>query len=151
MRRKRRAGISVLVVLCGIAIVVGAFLTWIDARGARPASGIRHTSITGLVHGNYQTTSSLLHSVAVVVAVAGVLVFIGGLVASRFIGVLFSLVSLAAAGLWIGLDASHYHTSDLPYSDLRVGAWLVIGGGLLGLIFSFLLRRAVRQPNAWSP
>ena len=140
-----------LVVLCGIAIAAGAFLTWINARGARPASGIRHTSITGLFHWMYQTTPSFLHSFAVVVVGAGALVFIGGLVANRFMGVLFSLVTLAAAGLWIGLNASHYHTTDLPYSDLRYGAWLVIGGGLIGLIFSFLLRRAVRQQNAWSP
>jgi hypothetical protein len=151
MRRKRRAGVSVLVVLCGIAIAVGAFLTWINARGARPASGIRHTSITGLFHWTYQTTPSFLHSFAVVVVGAGALVFIGGLVASRFIGVLFSLVTIVAAGLWIYLDAHHYHTTDLPYSDLRLGGWLVIGGGLIGLIFSFLLRRAVRQQNAWSP
>lgn len=152
MRRRRRAVASLLVVLSGLAIAAGAFLTWVDARGGRPASGIRHTSITGLFHWTYQTTPSLLHSVAAVVVVAGALVFIGGLVASRFVGVLFSLVSLAAAGLWIGLNANHYqHTADLRYSDLRVGTWLVIAGGLIGLIFSFRLRRAEQQPNAWPP
>jgi len=30
--------------------------------------------------------------------------------------------------------------ADLSYSDLRTGAWLVIGGGVIGLIASFFLR-----------
>jgi hypothetical protein len=149
MRKQRRAGISVLVVLSGIAIAAGAFLSWIDARGARPGSGITHTSITGLFHWTYQATPSIVRSVAMVVAVAGALVAIGGLVASRFLGVLFSLITLIAAGSWIGLNASHYHTTDLPYSDLRYGGWLVIAGGLLGLILSFLLRRSAPQASGW--
>jgi hypothetical protein len=132
--------------LCGIAIVAGAFLGWIDARGGRPASGITHTSITGLFHWSYRHSGSFLGSFGIVVAVAGALVFIGGFVASRLLAGLFALIALAAAGLWVGLDASHYHTSDLPYSDLRLGAWLAIGGGLVGLIGSFFLRRR-RAPN----
>jgi hypothetical protein len=151
MRQQRRAVASVLEVLSGLAIAAGAFLTWIVARGARPASGIRHTAITGLFHWTYQTTPSLVRSFAAVVVVTGALVFIAGLVASRFLGVLFSLVALATAGLWIALDASHYHTSDLPYSDLRTGAWLVIGGGLVGLIFGSLLRRSAPSASGWPP
>jgi len=131
--------------LCGIAIAAGAFLSWVNARGARPASGITHTSITGLFHWSYQH-SRLLLSFAVVVAAIGVLVFLGGLVASRVLAGLFAFAALAAAGLWIGLDANHYHSSDLPYSDLRLGAWLVIGGGLIGLIGSFFLRHRRELP-----
>jgi len=126
--------------LCGIAIAAGAFLSWVNARGARPAAGITHTSITGLFHWNYQH-SGWLASFGIVIAAAGALVFLGGIVASRLGAGLFALVALAAAGAWVGLDASHYHTSDLPYSDLRLGAWLALGGALIGLIGSFFLRR----------
>jgi hypothetical protein len=126
--------------LCGIAIAAGAFLSWVNARRARPAAGITHTSITGLFHWSYQHSGSLT-SLGVVVAAAGALVFIGGLVASRLLAGLFALIALAASGAWIGLDASHYHTTNLPYSDLRLGAWLALGGALIGLISSFFLRR----------
>lgn len=142
MKKQRRAGASVLVLLCGLAIVAGAFLTWVDAKGARPASGIAHTSIAGLFHWSYQVSAPFLRSFALAVVVCGALVAIGALAASRFLAGLFSVLALAAAGLWIGLNASHYHAVDLHYSDLRIGAWLVIGGGLIGLIASFGLRRS---------
>lgn len=141
MRTRRRAAASVIVLLCGLAILAGAFLTWVDARGARPASGITHTSVTGLFHWNYQNSVPFVRSFALAVAVCAVVVAIGALAASRALAGVFSVLALAAAGLWIGLNASHYHAADLPYSDLRAGAWLVIGGGLIGVISSFLLRR----------
>jgi len=68
-------------------------------------------------------------------------VLLGGLAASRAVTGFFSLVALAAAGLWIGLNASHYAPTDLPFSDLRAGAWLAVAGGLVGLLSVFLLRR----------
>jgi len=76
-----------------------------------------------------------------VVIVAGALVFVGGVFASRLLAGLFSLIALAAAGVWIGLNATHYSTTSLTYSDLRLGAWLAIGGSLIGLWSSFFLRR----------
>jgi hypothetical protein len=142
MRTQRRAGASALVLLCGLAIVAGAFLPWVDARGPRPASGITHTSITGLFQWSYQVSAPFLRSFALVIIVCGALVAIGGLAASRLLASLFAVLTLTGAGLWIGLNASHYHAVDLPYSDLRTGAWLVIGGGLVGLIASFAMRRS---------
>lgn len=142
MRTQRRAGASLLVLLCGLAIVAGAFLTWVDARGSRPASGIAHTSLTGLFHWTYQTSAPFLRSFALAVVVCGALVAVGALAASRLLAILFSVLALTAAGLWIGLNASRYHQVDLLYSDLRIGAWLVIGGGLIGLAAAFGLRRA---------
>lgn len=141
MRRRRRAGVAVLVGLCGIAIVAGARLSWVSARGTRPASGITHTSITGLFHWSYQYCASFVGSFAFPVIMAGVLVFIGGLVASRLLAGLFSFIALAVAGLWIGLNASHYSPVNLPSSDLRTGAWLTVGGSLIGLLSSSFLRR----------
>jgi len=141
MRRGRRAGIAILVGLCGIAIVAGARLSWISHRGARPASGITGTSVTGLLTWSYRPCHTFVQSFSFAVIVAGVLVFLGGLLASRLIAGVFSFLALAAAGLWIGLIASHYSGVDLPASDLRIGAWLTVGGGIVGLAASSFLRR----------
>ena len=132
---------AVLVGLCGIAIVAGARLGWVAARGGRPASGIKGTSVTGLLTWSYKPCHTFFQSFSFAVIVTGVLVFLGGLLASRLIAGLFSFLALAAAGLWIGLNATRYHHVDLPAADLRAGAWLTIGGGIVALIASSFLRR----------
>ena len=142
--RTRRAGVALLVALCGIAIGVGALLPWVAARGPRPRSGITHTSVAGLFRWSYENASPFLRSFGAVVLLTGVLVLIGGLAASRVVAGFFALVALAAAGLWIGLNASHFNPTDLPYSDLLAGAWLTIAGGLVGLVGAFRLRRRAR-------
>jgi hypothetical protein len=140
MRKPRRAMVATIVALCGLAIAVGAVEPWIGARGRRPASGIRHTAIAGVLHWNYQPTTSFDRSFALVVVVAGALVFVAGVVASEFAAGVFSFIALATAGVWIGLNVSHYSPVNLPYTDLRIGAWLVIGGSMLGLLCSFFVR-----------
>ncbi|HEY1915398.1 MAG TPA: hypothetical protein VGH27_07460 [Streptosporangiaceae bacterium] len=135
-----RPAAALLTALCGAAIGVGALLSWVAAQGRRPASGMTHTSITGLFHWAYHNSSPFLRSFSAVVVLIGVLVVIAGLVGWRLLTGLLSLVALAAAGLWLGLNTSHYHLASLQYSDLRVGAWLTVGGGLVGLITAFFLR-----------
>lgn len=81
-----------------------------------------------------------MQSFSFAVIVAGVLVFVGGLLASRLIAGLFSFLALAAAGLWIGLNASYYSQVNLPAADLREGAWLTISGSIVALITSSFLR-----------
>lgn len=141
---RRRPVVVFIAALCGIAIGVGALLPWVDPRGPRPASGITHTSLAGLFHWSYEDTSQFLRSFGAVVLAAGVLVFLGALAARRVVVAFFSLVALAAAGLWIGLNVSHYNPTDLRYSDLRVGAWLTVVGGLVGLLSAFVIRRRRR-------
>lgn len=141
MRSRRRSGFAVLVMICGIAIAVGSIETWVGARGARPASGVRYTAISGALHWKYQPTPTFTNSFAMIVLVAGALVFVGGVFASGFLASVASFFALAASGVWIGLNATHYSPTPLPYSDLRLGAWLAIGAGLIGLISSFFLRR----------
>jgi len=141
MRTRRRVAVALLVAFCGVAIAAGAFPGWVSARGHRPSSGIRYTAISGLLHWHYEHTGSFTLSFALIVVVCGALVFVGGLFASRMVAALFALIALAAAGVWIGLNATHYSPTNLPYSDLRIGAWLVIGGGLIALISSFFMRR----------
>jgi hypothetical protein len=140
MRTGRRSAVAALIALCGIAISVGAIQTWVNGRGHRPRSGIQGTAIAGVLHWHYQPTSSFTNSMGMVVVVAGALVFVGGVFASRLLAGLFSLIALAAAGAWIGLNAAHYSPTSLTYTDLRLGAWLAIGGSLIGLLSSFFLR-----------
>jgi hypothetical protein len=136
----RRPLVAALVTLCGLAITAGAALPWVDARGTRPASGITHTSLIGLRHLAY-AHSATSTSFAVAVAAAGIVVVVGGLAASRLLTGPFSVIALATGALWIWLNARHYNASDLRYNDLRIGAWLTIGGSLIAMLATFRIRR----------
>jgi hypothetical protein len=149
-KTRRRSPVAVVAVLSGAAIAVGSLLDWVAARDARPAGGLRHTAIAGLFHWNYDQSASFLHSFAIVMLACGVLVVLSGLLASRVLTGLFSALAIVAGGLWIGLNASHYKVG-LPYSDLRVGAWLCLVGGLVGLLSAFILRGKVPAVPAPSP
>ena len=140
MRTRRRAAVAAVIALCGIAISAGSIQTWVSARGQRPGAGIEHTAVAGTLHWHYQSTSTFSSSFAMVVIVAGALVFIGGVLASQQFASLFSFVALAASAVWIGLNATHYSPVSLPYTDLRLGAWLAVGGSLVGLTSSFFVR-----------
>src|SRR5215469_219855 len=134
MRQRHRARV-------GIFIALGAELGWVRARGKRPASGIKHAALSSLANWSYQDTGSFLRSFGLVVVIAGVLVFVGGVFGSRVATGLFSLVALAVAVLWIVLESIKYSAVDLPFSDLRIGALLTLGASLLALIGTAFLRR----------
>jgi hypothetical protein len=141
MTRRHRIGVGLLIALFGIAIAVGSELTWLIAKHGRPATGIDHTSITGLIHWSYQNTGSFVKSFGIVVVVCGVLVVIGGLFGSRLLTGIFSALAFIAGGLWLGLYANHHSLTSIQYKDLGIGALLTLAGGLLGLIFTSFLRR----------
>jgi hypothetical protein len=140
VRRTRRVAVSILVALCGIAIAAGSRLSWVSAHGSRPAAGINDTAVTGLLHWHYEPCNTYFNSFGFVVIVCGALVFIGGVIASRGLAGLFSFITLVAAGLWIALNHSHYKSVSLSYSDFRVGAVLVVAGGVVALISHQFLR-----------
>ena len=142
MQPRRRAAIAALIALCGIAISIGSIQTWVSADGTRPISGLQHTAVAGALHWRYQSTSTFSSSFAMVVIVAGALVFIGGLLASQQFASMFSFIALAAAAVWLGLNMTHFTPTDLHFADLRLGAWLVVGGSMLGLMCSFFVRRS---------
>jgi hypothetical protein len=141
MRRRHRVLVGLFIALCGIAIAVGADLTWIGVVHGRPKTGIDHTSLNGLLHWSYQYTGSFVKSFAIAVVIAGVLVVVGGLFGWRVPAGLFSLIALVAAGLWLALYTSHYSSTSLAFSDLGLGAILTIAGSVLGLISTPFLRR----------
>jgi hypothetical protein len=140
---ERRALVCVLVVLCGAAIIAGSLLGWVTASGRRPASGVTDTSLAGLSDWTYRTSSTYFASFSFAILVAGALVVLAGLAASRFLGVLFSLIALVGAGIWIGLNATHFSLVSLTSSDLRIGAFLTLAGALVGFVSAFFMRRRV--------
>lgn len=104
-------------------------------------AGIQHSAVAGVLHWRYQATSTFSSSFGMVVIVAGALVFIGGLLASQEFATLFSFIALVAAGLCIALNATQDGLGGLRYTDLRVGAWLVVAGSAVSLMSSFFVRR----------
>jgi hypothetical protein len=48
-RTRIRLPVAAFTALCGVATAVGALLTWVSARGARPAMGMVHTSFRGML------------------------------------------------------------------------------------------------------
>ena len=127
--------------LCGIAIGVGSESSWIRARGARPAAGITHAAITSVLHWSLQPTGSYLKSFAFAIVIAAALVFLGGVFGSRVVSGIFAAVALAAAIIWLALEAGKYSKVDLPFSDLRIGALLTGGAALIALAATAYLRR----------
>jgi hypothetical protein len=147
-----RAQVAAFTALCGAAIVIGSLLTWVSAHGARHAMGMGHTSLRQMLVYSFADVTTFWKSVAFAVLILGVLMVIGALAGLRTLAVLAGLLALAAAGMWIGLVVHHFNTpglpnshylnpANLPWSDLREGAWLTITGAVLGLVSAFWLRR----------
>ncbi len=140
VRRRIRPGVAFLVALCGIAIAAGALVTWVAPSGARPGSGLTHTSVKGLFLWSFRNASPFSHSVGVVVLVLGVLLIIAGVLGLRLLTAVFALLALAVGGAWLALYAHAYSSVGLTYSQLRPGAWLTLLGALVALITAFFVR-----------
>jgi hypothetical protein len=151
-RIRTRMGVAIITSLGGAAVMAGALLNWLTARGPRPATGMMHTSLSRMLVYAYAATSSFWTSATFAVLVLGFLVVIGGLAGLRTLTVIAALLTLAVSGMWIGVVVHHYNTPglpnvhyanpvNLPWSDLRAGAWLTISAATAGLISAFWLRR----------
>jgi hypothetical protein len=101
--------------------------------------GMDGTSFSKMLVYTLANGHSFTTSVGFVVLVLGGVIVLGGLTGFRILTVVGSVLALAVAGMWIGLAAHHYNTpqlpnsyylnpAHLPWSDLRQGAWLTIGG-----------------------
>jgi hypothetical protein len=153
-RTRTRLAVATITSLGGVTVMAGALLTWLSARGPRPATGMTHTSLSRMLVYTYTATGSFWTSAASAVLVLGFLLVIGGLAGLRTLSVITALLTLAASGMWIGVVVHHYNTPslpnvhyanplNLPWSDLRAGAWLTISAAALGLISAFWLRRRI--------
>ncbi len=156
-RTRIRLRVAAFTALCGVATAVGGLLTWVSERGARPRLGMDHMSFPKMLVYSLQNGVPFWKSAGFVMLVLGVLMVLGALAGLRTLTVLAAVLALAAAGMWIGLVVHHYNTpnlpnahylnpANLPWSDLREGAWLTIAGAVLGLLSAFWLRRKVREP-----
>lgn len=159
-RTRIRPQVAAFTAVCGAAIVIGSLLTWLSAHGARPALGMDHTSLSQMLVYSFAHVATFWESVGFAVLILGVLMVIGALTGLRTLAVLAGLLALAAGGMWIGLVVHHFNTpglpnshylnpANLPWADLRAGAWMTITGAALGLVSAFWLRRrAASQPDS---
>jgi len=146
-----RPMVTAFAAACGVGTAVGGLLTWVAASGPRPGMGMDHTSLSKMLVYSFAHSASLWTSVGFAVLVLGLLMAVGSLAGLRTVVVLAALLALAAAGMWIGLVTHHYNAPNLPNShyanpvnlpwpDLRIGAWLTICGAFLGIVSAFWLR-----------
>ncbi len=157
-RTRIRPPVAAFTAVCGAATAIGSLLTWVSAHGARPGMGMLHTSLAQMLVYTY-AVASFWGSVAFVVLILGAAMVAGALTGVRTLAVLAGLLALAASGMWIGLVVHHFNMPDLPnshylnpanlpWADLRAGAWLTLTGAALGLVSAFWLRRAGGQPDS---
>lgn len=116
-----------------------------------------HTSLARMLVYSFAEVTSLWRS-AVAVLILGAVMVIGALTGVRTLAVLAGLLAVAAAGMWIGLVVHHYNTpglpnshylnpANLPWADMRAGAWLAISGAAIGLVSALWLQRRAGEPE----
>lgn len=148
---KIRPAVAAFAAACGVGTAAGGLLTWVTASGPRPVMGMDHTSLPKMLVYSFAHSASPWISVGLAVFVLGLLMAISALTGLRTVVMLAALLALAAAGMWIGLVTHHYNTPslpnshyanpvNLPWADLRIGAWLTICGAVLGLVSTLWLR-----------
>lgn len=150
-RARIRPQVAALTAVCGAAVMIGSLLTWVSAHGARPALGMGHTSLRQMLVYSFTDVGTFWDSVAFAVLILGAAMVIGALTGLRTLAVLAGLLALAGGGMWIGLVVHHFNTpglpnshylnpANLPWAQLREGAWLTIIGAVSGLVSAFWLR-----------
>ena len=136
--------IGALIALFGVgAIVSGMFLPWLAETETRPALTVRESTISSLFSG-LTLESSALSSVGLIVSLGGLILIVGGLSASRIVTLVGALVTLGACVVWLFRINEFYDVPVNLLGELRLGAWIAIGGALLSIALIFLLRARVK-------
>jgi hypothetical protein len=154
-RNRARLPTAVCAGACGVATATGGLLTWVSATGPRPTMGLAHTSFSKMLVYTLATRTPYVKSVGFVLLALGIAMVIGALSGLRILTALSAVVALAVGGMWIGLAVHHFNTphlpnsyaldpAHLPWSALRIGAWLTLSGALLGLLSTVV-------PGGWTP
>lgn len=133
MARRTAAG-SLIGVIAGLAVAVGAVLPWLAARTSRPRLTMNHTTFADLFHWRWTDNVAFYKSFGGIVLVLGALIMIVASAGVRFLTALLAILTLAVGGLWIGLAVSHFSKADLSVRDVLPGAWLVLVGALVALL-----------------
>lgn len=133
--------------IAGIIAVLGSVLPWVRARDSRPDLDLTDTAASSLGDFTYVSAESFPGSAAMVVLVAGLVVALGAMFGSWLVTVAGAVVGMAVGGLWLGLISSAYDAVSLPWSDLRLGAFLGLGGVILALVLGLTMRPRKEEPE----
>jgi hypothetical protein len=120
-----------LLSLLGVAaLVVSAFSNWIADRAA---TEIPVADLFGLT----DDAASFGVSIGLVLLVVAAVGLVATLVVSRVLQAIAGVVGLVVAGDWIFQAL----VGDVSIGDIRLGAWLALGGSVLLVLASWLGRR----------
>ena len=145
-RSPQRVLPRVLVSLCGLAIgAVGGAMPWANRYGRDYHTG-RYSGFSGFVRWSVDSSHLYWSAMGLTMAVLGLLVLLGGLIA---ISVLAAIPSLLAAGLgaaWLLLVGGS-GLSSLAKSDLRTAGWVAVVAGILAFLGALLMRDRTPTPQ----
>lgn len=137
-------GLAFRVLLTGLGaagMIVGAFLVWLRSYG--PAGNVlgTETDYTVFISTTNASGVGFLQSAGLVSIVLG-LVAILGFAFRR--GWLTSLAGLGGIAAWVLVLITLYRTRDQGFdiSNIGLGLWIVLAGGILALIGGFFASRA---------
>lgn len=141
MTTRQRASGALVAVVGALGVTASSYLDWYDGRDATdiPLERLFQTDAVGL-------PSSYWNSMALALAVVGLLGVLGALLLSRFVLLLGWLIGAATLALWIVMSVND---NSLSYSagDLQAGAWLC-GVALLVLLVGIIgMGRAQRSDD----
>ncbi len=151
MASPQRAIPSIAAVAGGICICIGAFAPWMSGIGddqtANDVLAPRYTPVSDLFHGIGAPTDSPARSVAVLLLGFGIVLVIGGVMASRLIMAIGMVMTGVIAALWVSLEINHIGAVSIGIHDIRSGLWLTG----IGLLLAVLSLPIVRVPVGDSP
>lgn len=118
MTTRQRATGAVIAVIGALGVTASGYLDWFGGRDATgiPLERLFQTSSVG-------TPSTYWNSMALALAVAGLLGVLGALLLSRFILTLGWLIGVAALVLWIVMSVND-DTLSVSAGDLQAGVWI---------------------------
>ncbi|SEE92226.1 hypothetical protein [Jiangella alba] len=118
MTTRQRATGAIVAVIGALGVTASGYLDWLGGRDATeiPLERLFQTSSVG-------TPSSYWNSMALALAVVGLLGVLGALLLSRFVLILGWLVGAATLVLWLVMSANDDSLS-VSVSDLQSGVWI---------------------------
>jgi hypothetical protein len=141
----------VLTVIGGAAMIIGAFLSWIQAP-APPGTSTAGTSMSTSIF--YSTEdpfgASFFASAGFVAIVLGVVALLGLAFRTGFLTRVAGALGILAIVLY-GVTLYRVPDAGLGLGDIGLGAWVVLVGGLLALIGGFMGTRTVATTSAAAP